>query len=93
LLLSTPYLLHYILFILTPGICTDIQIYSPHISCIVANKALPFFVTLPTPSQITFLLTRQVIEQEFSKDFELRCYKFRDLKKRKHYFELENAKV
>jgi len=26
------------------------------------NKALPFFVTLPTPFLITFLLTRQVIE-------------------------------
>jgi len=40
--LSTTYLFHYILFILTLGICTDTQIYSLHISCILANKALPF---------------------------------------------------
>jgi len=31
-------------------------------SCILANKVLPFFVTLPTPFLITFLLTRQVLE-------------------------------
>jgi len=61
-LLSTTYLFHYILFISTVDICTDTQISSPHISCILANKALPFFVTLPTPFQITFLLTRQVID-------------------------------
>jgi len=61
-LLSTTYLFHYILFILTLGICTDTQIYSSHISCILANKALPFFVTLPAPFLITFLLTRQIIE-------------------------------
>jgi len=60
--LSTTYLFHYILFILTLGICTDTQIYSPHVSCILVNKALPLFVTLPTPFLITFLLTRQVIE-------------------------------
>ena len=83
-LLSTTYLFHYILFILTLGICTDIQLSSPHISCIFANKALPFLVTLPAPFLITFILTRQVID--FSKDLELRGDKFRDLKKRKHYF-------
>jgi len=77
-LLSTTYLFHYILFILTLGICTDTQISLPHISCILGNKALPFFVTLPTPFQITFLLTRQVIEKEFSKDLEIRGDKFRD---------------
>jgi len=44
------------------------------------NKALPFFVTLPTPFLITFLLTQQVIDKEFSKDLELRRDKFRDLK-------------
>jgi len=27
-------------------ICTDTQISSPHISRILTNKALPFFVTL-----------------------------------------------
>jgi len=46
----------------------------------LANKALPFFVTLPTPFLVTFLLTRQAIEQFFSKDLELRGDKFRDLK-------------
>jgi len=80
-LLSTTYLFHYILFILTLGICTDVQLSSPHISCIFANKALPFLVTLPTPFLITFILTRQVID--FSKDLELRGDKFRDLKKTK----------
>jgi len=58
----------------------------------LVNKALPFFVTLPTPFLITFLLTRQVIE-EFSKDLELRGDKFRDLKKRNHYFEFQKAKL
>jgi len=61
-LLYTTYLFHYIHFILTLGICTDTQISSPHISCILANKALPFFVTLPTPFLITFLLTRLAID-------------------------------
>ena len=56
-LLSTTYLFHYILFILILGICTDTRISSPHISCILANKALTFFVTLPTLFLITFLLT------------------------------------
>jgi len=28
----------------------------------MANKALPFFVTLPTPFLITFLLTQQVFD-------------------------------
>jgi len=56
-LLSTTCLFHYIFFILILGICTDTQIYSPHISCILANN----FV-LPTPFLITFLLTRQVID-------------------------------
>jgi len=41
-LLYTTYLFHYILFILTLGICNGTQISSPHISCILANKALPF---------------------------------------------------
>jgi len=58
----------------------------------LANKALPFFVTLPTPFLMTFLLTRQLIDQEFSKHLELRGDKFRDLKKRKHYFEFQTAK-
>jgi len=75
------------------GICTDTQISSPHISCILANKALPFFVTLPTPFLITFRHTRQVIDNKFSKDLELRGDKFRDLKKRKHCFELQKAKL
>jgi len=52
----------FILFILTLGIGTDTQISSLHILCILANKALPFFVTLPTPFLITFLLTRQLIK-------------------------------
>jgi len=59
----------------------------------LANNALPFFVTLPTPFLITFLLTRQAIELEFSEDLELRGDKFRDFKKRKHYFEFQNAKL
>jgi len=42
----------------------------------LADKALPFFVTLPTLFLITFLLT----QQEFSKYLELRGDKFRDLK-------------
>jgi len=46
----------------------------------LANTALPFFVTLPTPFQTTFLLTRQAIDYEFSKYFELRGDKFKDLK-------------
>jgi len=41
-LLSTTYLFHYIFFISTLGIGTDTQISSPHISCILANKALTF---------------------------------------------------
>jgi len=53
---------HYTLFILTLGICTDTQLSSPHISCILANKTLPFFETLPTPFLITLILTRQVID-------------------------------
>jgi len=44
------------------------------------NKALPFFVTLPTPFLITFLLTQQRIDSEFSKYLKLRRDKFRDLK-------------
>jgi len=59
----------------------------------LANKALTYFVTLPTPFLITFLLTRQVIDQLFSKDLELRGDKFKDLKKRKHYFEFQQAKL
>jgi len=44
------YVFHYILFISILGSCTDTQISSPYISRIMANKALPFFVTaLPTP--------------------------------------------
>jgi len=46
----------------------------------LANKALQFFVTLPTPFLITFLLTQQVNDEEYSKDLELRGDKFRDLK-------------
>jgi len=56
------YLFHYILFILTLGICTDTQISSPHISCILANKALPFLETLPSPFLVTLLLTQQAID-------------------------------
>jgi len=59
----------------------------------LANKALPIFETLPTPFLVTFLLTRQVIDKEFSKALELRGDKFRDLKKRKHYFEFQKAKL
>jgi len=58
----------------------------------LADKALPLFVTLPTHFLITFLLTRQV-KIEFYKDLELRGDKFRDLKKRKDYFELQKAEL
>jgi len=47
----------------------------------LANKALIFFATLPTLFLITFLLTRQEIDLEFSKYLELRGNKFRHLKK------------
>jgi len=32
----------------------DTQIYSPYISRIVSNKALPFFVMLPAPFLVLF---------------------------------------
>ena len=34
--------------------CIDTQISSPHISCILTNKALPFFVTLPARFLVLF---------------------------------------
>jgi len=49
-------------FYFNTGICTDVQISSPHISCILVNKALTFFATLPALFLITFLLTRLVIK-------------------------------
>jgi len=44
------------------------------------KKALSFFVTFPPLFLITFLLTQQIIDYEFSKDLELRGDEFRDLK-------------
>ena len=79
-LLSTTYLFHCILFILTLGICTDTQVASSHISCILASFAI--FCNVTSPFLITFLLTRKVIEKEFTQD--LRGDKFRDLEKRNH---------
>jgi len=56
--ISTTHLFHYILFTLALGnkltVCTDSQIPSPHISRILTNKALPFFVTLPAPFLVIF---------------------------------------
>jgi len=57
------------------------------------KQSFAIFVTLPTSFLVTFLLTRQVIDQEFSKNFELRGDKFRGLKKRKHYFQFQKAKL
>jgi len=51
--LSTTHLFPCILFISMLDhkliFCSDTQISSPHISRILTNKALPFFVTVPAP--------------------------------------------
>ena len=47
---STTYLFHYILFILTLGICTDTQVASSHISCILASFAIFCNVTYTFPN-------------------------------------------
>jgi len=46
----------------------------------LAKKALPFFVKLPAPFPVVFLLTRQESDFEFSKYLEFRVIKSEFLK-------------
>jgi len=57
------------------------------------EQSFAIFCNVAYTFLITFLLTRQVIDWEFSKGLELRGDKFRDLKKQKHYFKFQTAKL